>query len=55
MAKNARHFFRDGREHKGATHRMNGELHSGKKHTAASQVLVHKAALSAAAKKKAGK
>ena len=33
MAKGVKHYFRDGREYKGATHKMpNGQVHSGKTH-----------------------
>ena len=54
MAKNMRHFFRNGTEHKGATHKdSSGKLMSGAKHTEKSKFLVHIADLSATAKKKA--
>ena len=33
MAKGVKHYFRDGTEYKGGTHKMpNGQLHSGKTH-----------------------
>ena len=52
MAKNMRHFFRNGKEHKGATHKdSGGKLMSGAKHTATSKFLVHMSGLSATAKK----
>ena len=35
------HYTKDGKEWKGATHKMDGELHSGKSHTSSSEVLVH--------------
>lgn len=42
MAAGAKHYFKDGREHKGATHKdASGKLMSGAKHTASSQYLVH--------------
>ena len=54
MAKNMRHFFRNGTEHKGATHKdSGGKLMSGAKHTKNSKFLVHLSGLSATAKKKA--
>lgn len=53
MAKGEKHYFKSGREHKGATHKTDGKLMSGAKHTAASQPLVHRKALSATAKKRA--
>jgi hypothetical protein len=43
MAKGVKHYFKDGTEHKGATHKdAKGRLMSGKTHTASSQLLVHK-------------
>ena len=54
MAKNMKHYFRNGTEHKGATHKdSSGKLMSGAKHTEKSKFLVHMADLSATAKKKA--
>jgi hypothetical protein len=46
MAAGMKHYFKDGTEHKGATHKSKGRLMSGKTHTASSQYLVHKADLS---------
>ena len=51
MAKNMKHYFRNGKEHKGATHKTGGKLMSGAKHTATSKNLVHLSGLSAKAKK----
>lgn len=42
MAKGVKHYLKNGKEYKGATHKMNGELHTGAKHTASSKVLTHK-------------
>tara|TARA_R100001440_G_scaffold22737_1_gene37115 strand:- start:123 stop:302 length:180 start_codon:yes stop_codon:yes gene_type:complete len=56
MAKGQKHYFRDGTEYKGATHKMpNGTLHSGSKHGKTSKRLFHFKDLSEAAKKKAKK
>ena len=54
MAKGVKHYFADGREHKGGMHKMpNGELHSGAKHGKTSQKLFHYGELSKKAKNKA--
>lgn len=54
MSKGIKHYFRDGKLHKGGTHKMpNGELHSGARHTNSSKKLVHFKDLSKTAKKKA--
>ncbi len=43
MAKGVKHYFRDGTEHKGGTHKdAKGRLMSGSKHTTASKFLYHK-------------
>ena len=43
MAKGVKHYFKNGKEHKGSTHKdAKGRLMSGKKHTASSKYLVHK-------------
>jgi len=42
MAKGIKHYFKNGKEYKGATHKTNGNLMSGPKHTATSKLLVHK-------------
>ena len=51
MAKNMKHYFLSGKEHKGSTHKAGGKLMSGAKHTATSKNLVHLSGLSATAKK----
>ena len=51
-----KHYFKDGKEHKGGTHKdAKGKLMSGAKHTASSKFLFHMNELSATAKKKAKK
>jgi len=40
--KGVKHYTKDGKEWKGATHKMDGDLHSGASHTGSSKVLVHK-------------
>ena len=43
MAMGVKHYFKDGTEHKGATHKdANGKIMSGKNHTASSKYLAHK-------------
>ena len=43
MAKGVKHYFKNGKEHKGATHKdAKGRVMSGKTHTASSKFLVHK-------------
>ena len=52
MAKGVKHYFKTGKEHKGATHKdAKGRVMSGKTHTASSKYPVHKKDLSASAKK----
>ena len=54
MGKGMKHYFRDGKEHKGGTHKMpNGQLHSGKTHGKTSKRIYHFGELSKAAKKTA--
>jgi len=56
MAKSSKHYFRDGKEHKGNKHKMpNGQLHSGKTHGKTSERLYHFGELSKTAKTKARK
>ena len=51
--KGVKHYFKDGTEHKGGTHKMdNGKLYSNIKHTATSKPLYHYSELSETAKKK---
>jgi len=52
MAKGVKHYFKNGKEHQGATHKdAKGKVMSGAKHTASSKFLVHMKDLSATAKK----
>ena len=54
MSKGVKHYFKNGKEHKGKTHKdAKGRVMSGAKHTASSKFLVHKKDLSATAKKMA--
>ncbi len=54
MAAGQKHFFRDGTEFKGSTHKMsNGKLHSNKNHTKTSKELFHMKDLSKRAQTKA--
>jgi len=54
MAKNMKHYFQNGKEHKGNSHKMsNGKLHSGATHSKTSKPLFHFGKLSTAAKKTA--
>ena len=56
MAKGVKHYFKNGKEHKGATHKdAKGRVMSGARHTDSSKFLVHMKDLSATAKKKARK
>ena len=41
MSKTSKHYLKSGKEYTGAVHKMNGQVHSGAKHTAASKVLTH--------------
>jgi hypothetical protein len=54
MAKGVKHYFRDGTEHTGATHKdPKGKLMSGARHTKNSKYLYHYSELSKTAQKKA--
>ena len=54
MPMGVKHYFRDGREHKGKYHKMpNGQLHSGAGHSASSERLFHYGQLSKKAQTKA--
>ena len=56
MAKGVKHYFRDGREHTGSTHKdPGGKLMSGARHTKNSQYLYHFKDLSKTAQTKAKK
>lgn len=41
MSAGSKHYLKSGKEHKGAVHKMNGQIHTGAKHTAASKVVTH--------------
>jgi hypothetical protein len=52
MAAGTKHYFKTGKEFKGAVHKMpNGSIHTGKTHTASSKPVVHFKDLSTKAKK----
>lgn len=52
MGKGVKHYFKNGKEHKGATHKdTKGRVMSGKTHTGSSKFLVHMKDLSDKAKK----
>lgn len=41
MAKTSKHYLSSGKEYKGPTHKMDGQVHTGAKHSASSKVLTH--------------
>lgn len=41
MAKSSKHYLPSGKEYKGAIHKMDGQLHTGVKHSASSKVVKH--------------
>lgn len=43
MSKTAKHYLPNGKEYKGPTHKMGGQLHTGAKHFEKSQKLSHSA------------
>ena len=52
MGKSTKHYFKTGKEHKGAVHKMpNGQIHTGKTHNKTSKQVVHFKDLSVRAKK----
>ena len=52
MGAKTKHYFKTGKEFKGAVHKMpNGKIHTGKTHTKTSKPVVHFKDLSARAKK----
>jgi len=54
MAKGQKHYFKDGTEHTGGSHKMpDGSLHSGSRHGKTSKPLLHFKDLSDQAKRKA--
>ena len=55
MGKGQKHYFKDGKEFTGNTHKMSdGSLHTGLKHTKGSRKVVHFKELSKTSQKKAG-
>ena len=56
MAKGVKHYFKNGKEHTGATHKdAKGRVMSGARHTAGSKYVYHAKELSSTAKKKVKK
>jgi len=52
MAAGSKHYFKTGKEYKGAVHKMkNGKIHTGARHTKDSKLVVHFKDLSDKAKK----
>lgn len=43
MAKSSKHYLPSGKEYMGATHKMNGQVHTGATHSVSSKVLKHTA------------
>ena len=41
MSKTSKHYLKSGKEYKGTVHRMNGQVHTGAKHSTSSKVLTH--------------
>jgi hypothetical protein len=41
MSKSSKYYLPNGKEYMGATHKMDGQVHTGAKHTASSKVLKH--------------
>jgi hypothetical protein len=41
MGKSSKHYLPNGKEYMGATHKMDGQVHTGVKHSATSKVLKH--------------
>lgn len=55
MGAGTKHYFKTGKEYKGKVHKMNGQIHTGAKHSKSSKVVVHYGSLSKTAKAKARK
>lgn len=55
MGAGTKHYFKTGKEYKGKVHKMNGQIHTGAKHSKSSKVVVHYGSLSKTAKSKARK
>jgi hypothetical protein len=43
MGKVSKHYLPNGKEYKGPTHKMNGQVHTGASHSAKSKTLTHTA------------
>ena len=41
MAKSSKHYLPNGKQYMGATHKMDGQVHTGAKHSDSSKVLTH--------------
>jgi hypothetical protein len=41
MSASSKHYTKSGKLYTGAVHKMNGQIHSGAKHTSSSKVLTH--------------
>ena len=41
MGKSSKHYLPNGKEYMGATHKMDGQIHTGAKHSASSKALKH--------------
>ena len=41
MPKSSKHYLPNGKEYKGAIHKMDGQVHTGAKHSASSKLLTH--------------
>ena len=50
-----KHYFKNGKEYKGKIHKMNGQIHTGAKHSKSSKQVVHYGGLSKTAKAEARK
>ena len=55
MGANTLHYFKDGKKYRGGVHKMNGQIHTGTRHSASSKQVVHIKDLSERAKKVARK
>jgi hypothetical protein len=55
MGMGTKHYFKNGKEYKGKVHKMNGQIHTGAKHSKSSKQVVHYGGLSKTAKAEARK
>ena len=55
MGANTLHYFKNGKKYRGGVHKMNGQIHTGTRHSASSKQVVHFKDLSERAKKVARK